>query len=57
MLSTPGNANDSDAKKQSKSQVSQTNPNSTDKYPDYIHNKAKATSGISIVGYFTPERP
>ena len=35
--------------------MSQANPESSDKYPDYIHNQAEATAGIAVVCHFAAE--
>lgn len=57
MLSSPGNPDNRNAEQQTESQVSQANPESSQEYPENIHDDAQAAPRITIVCHRTAERP
>ena len=57
MLPSEGNTDNRDAKQQTKGKMGQTNPESTYKYPDNIHQQRQAPGRTSVVDDRFPEWP
>lgn len=57
MLPSEGNADNRDAKQQTKGKMGQTNPESAYKYPDNIHQQTQASTRTSVVDDRFPEWP
>ena len=57
MLASERDADDGDAKQYPEKQMRQANPETTDEYPDYIHNDTQTATRIAVVDYPATERP